>query len=303
MRREDLVDLNAFMAVAEARSFTRAASQLGTSQSALSHTITRLEARLGVRLLNRTTRKQSLTDFGQAYLARARVILEEVEGAEELAEVARGRPMGRLRISAPVTFGVHALGPAVVAYMQQYPDVQVDLNLSNSLVDIVEDGYNLVFRTGDLADSGLVARRLGPYPLVLCASPDYLASRPAITHPNDLSRHECLGFAHSIIRTRWSFRDADGSVLTVPVSSRFMVNQAEPLLTAAVGGLGLILQPYEMLAAALARGELVEVLPDHVPVSTWINLVYPRDRQLTPKLRSFLDFCVARFTEQSMARR
>ena len=220
-----------------------------------------------------------------------------------MAEVARGRPMGRLRISAPVTFGVHALGPAVVAYMQQYPDVQVDLNLSNSLVDIVEEGYDLVFRTGDLADSGLVARRLGPYPLVLCASPDYLASRPAITHPNDLSRHECLGFAHSIIRTRWSFRDADGSVLTVPVSSRFMVNQAEPLLTAAVGGLGLILQPYEMLAAALVRGELVEVLPDHVPVSTWINLVYPRDRQLTPKLRSFLDFCVARFTEQTMARR
>lgn len=211
--------------------------------------------------------------------------------------------MGRLRISAPVTFGVHALGPAVVAYLQQYPDVQVDLNLSNNLVDIVEDGYDLVFRTGDLADSGLVARRLGPYPLVLCASPDYLASRPAIAHPNDLSRHECLGFAHSIIRTRWSFRDTDGGVLTVPVSSRFMVNQAEPLLTAAIGGLGLILQPHEMLAGALARGELVEVLPDYVPVSTWINLVYPRDRQLTPKLRSFLDFCVARFSEQTMARR
>ena len=295
--------MEAFAREVETGSFTKAAETLHMSRTSVTQLVQQLEARLRVRLLNRTTRKQSLTDFGQAYLARARVILEEVEGAEQLAEVARGRPMGRLRISAPVTFGVHALGPAVVAYMQQYPDVQVDLNLSNSLVDIVEDGYDLVFRTGDLADSGLVARRLGPYPLVLCASPDYLASRPAITHPNDLSRHECLGFAHSIIRTRWSFRDADGSVLTVPVSSRFMVNQAEPLLTAAMGGLGLILQPYEMLAAALERGELLEVLPDHVPVSTWINLVYPRDRQLTPKLRSFLDFCVARFTEQSMARR
>ncbi|HEL3810386.1 TPA: LysR family transcriptional regulator [Stenotrophomonas maltophilia] len=298
-----IAPLRTFVKVAEVGSFAAAADALDLSPQLVGKHVQSLEHHLGVRLLNRTTRKQSLTDFGQAYLARARVILEEVEGAEQLAEVARGRPMGRLRISAPVTFGVHALGPAVVAYMQQYSDVQVDLNLSNSLVDIVEDGYDLVFRTGDLADSGLVARRLGPYPLVLCASPDYLASRPAIAHPDDLSRHECLGFAHSVIRTRWSFRDADGSVLTVPVSSRFMVNQAEPLLTAAVGGLGLILQPYEMLAAALARGELVEVLPHHVPVSTWINLVYPRDRQLTPKLRSFLDFCVARFSEQSMARR
>lgn len=298
-----IAPLRTFVKVAEVGSFAAAADALGLSPQLVGKHVQSLEQHLGVRLLNRTTRKQSLTDFGQAYLARARVILEEVEGAEQLAEVARGRPMGRLRVSAPVTFGVHALGPAVVAYLQQYPDVQVDLNLSNSLVDIVEDGFDLVFRTGDLADSGLVARRLGPYPLVLCASPAYLASRPAIVQPADLSRHECLGFAHSIIRTRWSFRDADGSVLSVPVSSRFMVNQAEPLLTAAVGGLGLILQPHEMLAAALARGELVEVLPDYVPVSTWINLVYPRDRQLTPKLRSFLDFCVARFSEQTMARR
>ena len=298
-----VVPLRTFAKVAEVGSFAAAAAVLDVSPQLVGKHIQALEQHLGVRLLNRTTRKQSLTDFGQAFLARARVILEEVEGAEQLAEVARGRPMGRLRISAPVTFGVHALGPAVVAYMQAYPDVQVDLNLSNSLVNIVEDGYDLVFRTGDLADSGLVARRLGPYPLVLCAAPGYLASRPPITHPSDLSRHECLGFAHSIIRTRWSFLDADGGVLTVPVSSRFMVNQAEPLLTAAVGGLGLILQPHEMLAAALARGELVEVLPGFVPVSTSINLVYPRDRQLTPKLRSFLDFCVARFNEQSMARR
>lgn len=298
-----IAPLRTFVKAAEVGSFAAAADALDLSPQLVGKHVQSLEHHLGVRLLNRTTRKQSLTDFGQAYLARARVILEEVEGAEQLAEVARGRPMGRLRISAPVTFGVHALGPAVVAYLQQYPDVQVDLNLSNSLVDIVEDGFDLVFRTGDLADSGLVARRLGPYPLALCASPGYLAARPAITHPTDLSRHECLGFAHSIIRTRWSFRDTDGSVLTVPVSSRFMVNQAEPLLTAAIGGLGLILQPHEMLAGALARGELVEVLPAYVPVSTWINLVYPRDRQLTPKLRSFLDFCVAWFNEQTMARR
>lgn len=298
-----IAPLRTFAKVAEVGSFAAAAEALDLSPQVAGKHIQALEQHLGVRLLNRTTRKQSLTDFGQAYLTRARVILEEVEGAEQLAEVARGRPMGRLRISAPVTFGVHALGPAVVAYMQQYPDVQVDLNLSNSLVDIVEEGYDLVFRTGDLADSGLVARRLGRYPLVLCASPAYLAARPVIAHPTDLSRHECLGFAHSIIRTRWSFLDLDGSVLTVPVSSRFMVNQAEPLLTAAVGGLGLILQPYEMLAAALARGELVEVLPAYEPVSTWINLLYPRDRQLTPKLRSFLDFCVAWFSEQTMGRR
>ncbi|HED4874449.1 TPA: LysR family transcriptional regulator [Stenotrophomonas maltophilia] len=297
-----IVPLRSFAKVAEVGSFAAAAEALDLSPQLVGKHVQTLEQHLGVRLLNRTTRKQSLTDFGQAYLARVRVILEEVESAEQLAEIARGRPMGRLRISAPVTFGVHALGPAVVAYMQQYPDVQVDLNLSNSLVNVVEDGYDLVFRTGDLADSGLVARRLGPYPLALCAAPGYLAARPPIIHPQDLSRHECLGFAHSVIRTRWSFHDPQGGVLTVPVSSRFMVNQAEPLLTAAVGGLGLILQPFEMMSAALASGDLVEVLPRFVPVSTSINLLYPRHRQVTPKLRSFLDFCVARFTEQSMAR-
>ncbi|CAH0225441.1 LysR family transcriptional regulator [Stenotrophomonas indicatrix] len=297
-----IAPLRSFAKVAEVGSFSAAAEALDLSPQLVGKHVQTLEQHLGVRLLNRTTRKQSLTDFGQAYLARARVILEEVESAEQLAEIARGRPMGRLRISAPVTFGVHALGPAVVAYMQQYPDVQVDLNLSNSLVNVVEDGYDLVFRTGDLADSGLVARRLGPYPLALCAAPRYLAARPPIVHPQDLSRHECLGFAHSVIRTRWSFHDPQGGVLTVPVSSRFMVNQAEPLLTAAVGGLGLILQPFEMMAAVLASGELVEVLPRFVPVSTSINLLYPHHRQVTAKLRSFLDFCVARFTEQSMAR-
>lgn len=193
-----IVPLRSFAKVAEVGSFAAAADALDLSPQLVGKHVQTLEQHLGVRLLNRTTRKQSLTDFGQAYLARARVILEEVESAEQLAEIARGRPMGRLRISAPVTFGVHALGPAVAAYMRQYPDVQVDLNLPNSLVNVVEDGYDLVFRTGDLADSGLVARRLGPYPLALCAAPGYPDRPPAGLEPARMPGLRPLGDPYAV---------------------------------------------------------------------------------------------------------
>lgn len=206
--------------------------------------------------------------------------------------------MGCFCISVLVIFGVYVLGLVVVVYMQQYLDVQVDLNLFNSLVDIVEDGYDLVFCIGDLVDSGLVVWWLGLYLLVLCVLLDYLVLCLVIIYFNDLSWYECLGFVYLIICMCWSFCDVGGSVLIVLVFSCFMVNQVELLLIVVVGGLGLILQFYEMFVVVLVCGELVEVFLDYVLVLMWINLVYLCDCQLMFKLCSFLDFCVVCFSEQ-----
>lgn len=295
--------MRTFLKVAETGSFAAAADALDLAPQLVGKHVRSLEQHLGIKLLNRTTRRQSLTEFGEAFVERARSILSEVEDVEQMAEEARGHPVGRLRINAPVSFGTRTLAPRLVAYMRKYPGVTVELTLANHLVDVVDGGYDVVFRVGELADSTLIGRRLGPYPLILCGAPEYLSATTALTHPLDLQRHECLGFAHSSLKTRWTFRDMDGGPITVPVTSRFMVNQSEPLLVAALAGLGLILQPLELVREALKAGTLVEVLPDFPCISPPLSLVYARDRQATPKMRTFLEFCTEEFDERTLTAR
>jgi len=188
------------------------------------------------------------------------------------------------------------LSPRLSEYMARYPRVTVNLTLSNRVVDLVEEGYDVVFRIGELTDSGLIVRFLGPYHLALCAAPSYLASRPAISTPWDLQQHECLGFAYSDGRTQWTFEGPDGPIV-VPIASRLTVNQSEPLLGAALAGLGVILQPLELVRDALRVGTLVKLLPEYKVPSPPLNLLYAPDRRITPKLRSFLDFCVDAFDQ------
>ncbi|MFC6336764.1 LysR family transcriptional regulator [Pseudomonas sp. CCM 7891] len=283
-----------FVKAVELGSFSAAADDLNMSPQLVGKQVKALEQHLGVRLLTRTTRKQSLTDFGQQFYERAKVILAEVEEAENLAAETRAVPSGRLRINASVTFGERTLAPRLLEYMAKYPGVSVNLTLSNRLADLVEEGYDVVFRIGELGDSGLKARYLGPYELILCASPQYLAARGPISSLWDLQQHECLGFAYSDGRNEWSFEGPEGRV-DVPISSRFMVNQSEPLLLAALAGLGLILQPSELVEEALKQGTLVRVLTDYRTPSPPISMLYAPDRRITPKLRSFLDFCVQAF--------
>ncbi len=298
-----ITPMRTFVKAAETGSFAAAADALDLSPQLVGKHVQSLEHHLGVKLLNRNTRRQSLTDFGDAFLERARVILEELEDTERLAETVRGRPVGRLRVNAPVSFGTRTLTPKLVDFMLKNPDITVDLKLTNDLVDVVNDGYDIVFRVGELADSNLIGRQLGNYPLVLCAAPTYLARRGPIDEPPALARHECLGFAHSSLRTRWTFRSANGNDIAIPIRSRFMVNQSEPLLTAALAGLGVILQPLELVRQSLRDGLLQEVLPAYRPVGPPISVLYARDRRVTPKLKSFLDFCVAQFTESTLTER
>jgi DNA-binding transcriptional LysR family regulator len=286
-----------FVKAVELGSFSAAADALDLSAQLVGKQVRALEQHLGVRLLHRTTRKQSLTDFGRTFFEQAKPILADVAAAESMAAEIRATPRGRLRVNAPVTFGVRTLSPRLLEYMARHPQVMVDLTLSNRIVDLVEEGYDCVFRIGELPDSGLIARPLGIYQLVLCAAPAYLASGPPIHSPWDLQRHECLGFAYSDGRSDWLFEGPEGRV-SIPITSRFRVNQSEPLLGAALAGLGVLLQPLELLRDALDTGALVRLLPEYEIPSPPINMLYAPDRRITPKLRSFLDFCVAAFSEE-----
>ncbi|HUB91838.1 MAG TPA: LysR substrate-binding domain-containing protein, partial [Dyella sp.] len=253
-----------------------------------------IEQRLGVRLLNRTTRRQSLTDFGRVFFERAKIILAEVEIAESMAAETRVLPTGRLRINAPVSFGMHSLSPRLPEYMKQFPHVEVELTLANRMVDLINEGYDIVFRVGPLSDSGLVAKSLAAYELVLCAAPQYLKSRPKLATPWDLQRHECLGFSHTELRTHWTFDGPEGPIC-VPIKSRFVVDHGEALLCAAVAGLGIMLQPLELVRSQLEDGRLVTLLPEYPVPSRPMHVLYAPDRRVTPKVRSFLDFAAATF--------
>jgi DNA-binding transcriptional LysR family regulator len=286
--------MTVFVKAVELGSLSAAAKALSMSPQLVGKHIQMLEQHLNVRLLNRTTRRQSLTEFGRAFYERARNILAEVEAAEDLAAQTRVAPRGRLRVNAPVTFGVHALAPRLPEYLKAFPDVSIELRLSNRFVDVTDEGYDLVFRVGELADSGLIARRLEPYRLIMCAAPSYLAGRPPLKTAFDLQRYDCLGFAFRSMETRWDFDGPEGRV-SVPVSSRILMDSGEALLAAALAGMGVMLQPAEMVLPEVTNGRLVVLLPEYTAPSLPFHILYAPDRRPTPKLRSFIDFAIGAF--------
>lgn len=289
-----LLSMEIFARAVELGSFSAAAEALRLSPQLVGKHVLMLEKHLGVRLLNRTTRRQHLTEVGRNYYERVKSILAEVESAEGLAAETRLSPRGRLRVNAPVTFGIHALTRRLPEYLKDYPDVSIDLALTNRQVDLVDEGFDVVFRVGELSDSGLIARALAPYRLLLCAAPSYLATRKPITCPQDLTGHECLGFPYTELRTHWTFLGPDGDI-TVPVSGRFVVDSGEALLSAALAGMGLMLQPSELVLPEIEAGRLVELLSDFPVPTRAMHLLYAPDRRMTPKLRSFVDFATEAF--------
>lgn len=289
-----LTGMEVFVRAVDCGSFTAAADAMQMSSQLVGKHVQKLEQHLGVQLLHRSTRRQSLTDFGRIFYERAKVILAEVETAESMAAETRAVPAGRLRINAPVSFGMRTLSPLLPKFMKLYPEVSVELTLANRAVDLIDEGYDAVFRVGELSDSGLIARRLSPYRLALCASPSYLAKAPPLTSPQDLTGHECLGFSHTALRTHWTFDGPDG-LRVIPITSRLVADHGEPLLCAALEGLGIMLQPLELVRDYLASGQLVELLTDHVVPCRPLHILYAPDRRLTPKLRSFVNFAVDNF--------
>jgi DNA-binding transcriptional LysR family regulator len=293
-----LLSMTVFAKAVELGSFSAAGEAMHMSSQLVGKHVQTLEQHLGVRLLNRTTRRHHLTEIGASYYERVKVILAEVEGAEGLAAETRATPRGRLRVNASVSFGVHALAPRLPEYLIANPEVTIDLSLSNGYVDAIDEGFDVVFRIGTLSDSSLIARELAPYQLVLCAAPAYLEHRPPIRTPLDLSGHECIGFSHTELRTHWTLEGPDGRV-TVPVSGRIMANHGEAMLALATAGMGIMLQPLELVRAELDAGRLVRVLPEYTAPTRPMHILYAPDRRLTPKLRSFIDFAVETFGREA----
>ena len=291
-----LTSMSVFVKAVELGSFSATANAFNMSPQLVGKHVRMLEERLNVRLLNRTTRHQSLTEVGRAFYERAKNILAEVEESEAIAAQINAIPRGRIKISAPTTFGTHALAPQLPEFLSTYPEISIDLSLTNRIVDLIDEGFDLVFRVGELPDSGLIARKLKPYQLILCAAPLYLKSSPPINSPKDLKYHECLGFSHTTLQTHWQFEGAEGH-FSVPVSGRFMTDSGDALLPAAIAGLGIMLQSAEMVTPAIEKGLLVHLLPDyHVPTRP-MHILYASNRHVLPKLRCFIDFCIKKFGE------
>jgi DNA-binding transcriptional LysR family regulator len=290
-----LTSMQVFVCVAELGSFVAAATDLGLSPAMVAKHIRALEERLQVTLIRRTTRRQSLTDIGVAYLDRCRGILSEVEAAENLAAESQGSPRGLLRINAPVTFGSTSLAEALPDYLRAYPEVAVELIISDRMVDLVDEGYDAVIRIGELSDTSLRARAIRPYEMALCATPAYLAQQRAPQTPSDLVAHVCLGFAHWLPRDRWLFHGPHGEIEAVEVNGPLTADMGHALRVAALGGLGIILQPRILLEGDIAAGRLVPLLPGWTHAARPMHVLTAPDRRRTQKLSSFVEFIARRF--------
>ncbi len=290
----DLLDsMKVYVLAVEKGSLSAAATACDISATMAGNHLRMLEKRLGMRLLNRTTRRQHLTAFGEDYYTRCKEILRLVAETDAQAQKLQLAPAGKLRISAPVSFGTEALMPALSEYLERYPQVSVDVALCDRVVDLVEEGFEAAIRIGPLPDSALIAKPLAPYRLMICASPAYLARRGTPGTPEALSQHECLSFSPAAL-AHWRLTDQDGTH-RVPVSGRLQVNQGQALRVAALHGLGIVLQPAILLEADVRAGRLVQLFPTHELASRPMSVVYLPDQYRSPKLRSFVDFLVERF--------
>ena len=279
---------------ADLGSFTKAGAALGLSSQMVGKHVAALEARLGAELLRRTTRRQSLTAVGDAYYARCRAILAEIEAADTLAHDLGTTPQGLLRVNAPVTVGALCLAPLVGDFLRAYPRVEVELSLADRYVDLVDEGFDVALRFGALADSTLRARALAPMRLVACAAPAYLARRGTPETPADLASHECLAFVYSSGTTmrEWRFERA-GDIVAVAIEGRLRSSDSRVLLAAGLAGDGIIFQVERVVADDLAAGRLVRVLPDWAGPARPLSLLCSPSRLQSSKLRAFLDHVAA----------
>lgn len=294
------MEMRVFSAVVDAGSFVKAADALDMSKAAVSRIVADLEARLAVRLLHRTTRRQSLTPEGEVFHMRSKELLAAVDEAEAEVTERTGRAVGILKVSAPVTFGVLHLAPLWAGFMAQNPDVELEVNLSDRIIDVVEEGIDLAVRIARLRNSSLVSRQLSSTRLVLCASKRYLRKHGTPRHPEDLAQHQVLAYSLLAMGDTWEFTGPDGPV-SVRVKSRLRTNSGDTCRAVALGHEGIILQPTFIVHEDLLSGELVEVMPQYRSVELGIYAVYPTRKHLSPKVRSLIDYLSASLALQSWA--
>ena len=292
--------MNLLVEAVDGGSFSAAGRALGMAPSSVARGIASLEDDLGIRLLNRTTRSLGLTEAGRLYLERARRILAEVEEARLSVTQLEADPRGTLRLNLPTAFGRAHIVPMLSDFLRQYPELSLDLNLTDAFVDLIEEGVDLAIRIGELQDSSLVARKLAPNIRVICASPSYFDRRGRPQKPDDLKTHNCLIYKRGNDRPVWHFRDPKGGIEDVQVSGDFQTNNTEALVTMALNGQGLLVAPTWLIGNDIVEGRLEAVFDDYTvsptALDTGIYAVFPYNRHLSPKVRAFVDALVARFT-------
>ena len=286
------LEMQTFVGVVDAGSFVKAADTLNLSKAAVSRYVVDLETRLGVRLLHRTTRRLSLTEEGQVFHARSKALLAGLEEAEVEITSRSDLVSGLLRLSVPVTFGVLHLAPLWGLFKAQYPKLRLDITLSDRVVDLVEDGYDLAVRIGRLESSTLVSRQLSSTRLVLCASPAYLAAHGTPEHPAELAAHAVIAYSYWSGRDEWFFDGPQGEV-RVSTQPCIRTNSGDTCRAAALAHQGVILQPAFLVGPDLAAGTLVELMPQYRAGELGIYAVYPTRQHLSAKVRRLIDFLVA----------
>jgi len=288
MTIDRMKDINAFVHVAEAKSFTNAAEQIGLSRSAVGKSVTRLEDRLGVRLLQRTTRSVSLTGEGTAFHERCVRILADLDEAEMSMLSHSQAPRGRLRLELPVSFGrLHVL-PIVSQFMNKWPDLSVSISFNDRYVDLIDEGVDLAIRLGGSDDGRLMTRLLAPHRLVTCAAPSYLQSRGVPLTIDELAEHSCLAFVHGGRPVDWRFA-INEQIHSIAISGRFSATNAEALRDATLAGFGIARLATFLISGDLRAGRLLPILDHHSTDGPSVRAVYPSSRHLSPKVSSFID--------------
>jgi DNA-binding transcriptional LysR family regulator len=281
-----------YVAVVDGGSFAAAADKLEISRAMVSKQIQKLEEHLGTRLMNRTTRRLSLTETGREFYERSTQIMGDVEEAEQIAGQMTRMPQGVLRVTIPLSYGQHRLGTVIGDYTQAFPQVQLDISLSDRKVDLVDEGFDLAIRIGAMPQSDLIARKLGAVRSIACAAPAYLARHGAPQTPADLAGHACLSYTLTGTGADWRLEGPDGLV-SVPISGPIRADNGDIIRLAALGGAGIAFQPYFIVGADIEAGRLVRVLPEWQSPELGVYAVYPSRKHLSAKVRTFVDFLVA----------
>ena len=288
---QDLARIRAFVQVFDAGGFSSAARQHGRSKALLSKYVTDLEDYLGVRLMNRTTRKLSLTEAGEAYYREASSLLQQLDDLDSTISDQTSEPRGLLRVSAPRNFGESTLAPAIFDFIKQHPKVQLDLRLEDRYVDLIDEGIDVALRISTLADSSLIARKIADMHVVVGAAPELIATHGIPKHPEDLRHLPCIVDVNLQGQSNWRFTE-DGKTISVPVSGPVRVNSPLAALSAAKSGLGFVVLPSYLAEPSCATGELVPVLAEFLPTGQTLQAVYPHRRHLAGKVRALIDHLV-----------
>lgn len=290
-------DMSLFIRVVEAEGISRAADQLGLAKSAVSRRLMELEKRLGVKLLNRTTRTSSLTEAGHQYYEQALSIIADVDDLNRRTIDENAALEGTIKLAAPLSFGLNHLSPAIDAFLDENPNVAMQIDFSDRHVDLIEEGLDMGFRIADLKDSNLIARKICPMRILICASPDYLENHGVPKTPGDLKQHKLLRYSMAGGRRRWTLLDKNGNAHYVPINSSLEANNGEFLKDMAIAGRGIIATPTFISWQAIATGELVPVLTDYQFPAINAYAVYPANRFLSQRVRALITFLSERFGE------